>query len=203
MDLITDLSRSNVAVLQIDGITLLVHSQCPYDEHGNPFFPLVHPATIQLLALLNYPRSSEQYIYLGIRHGNTHGLILQSTPSLPKVNWARLQEGLDQHLVDIKSTTFDQKILSSLHGHSAVLTELNAVDVKGIDVFDKEKAIWQGRLGMTNRCVHGLSRATYPNAIPRPSSWPLGSVGRLLAQPKDLHDLSQIQQLLEKNRGFK
>lgn len=195
-DLIRNLSRST-RMLYLDGVTPAMHPQGFFEDQTNLFLPLIHPRTIQLLMLLNYPRTSEQYIYLGMSRSTTHGLLLSSTPGLPKIDWSVLHDGLDLYMRGIELPRTNRDIVTSLQGLSNVLCRLNAMDIKGVDIFDRTNDTWQARLGVSNCIVYGLSRAVFPNRIFSPTSWPLGTVGCLLVHPQELYDVLQIRALME------
>ncbi|KAF9409904.1 hypothetical protein BGZ94_001823 [Podila epigama] len=196
-DLVMEFARSGVHVLHIDGVTTHVHPQSSLEESSDMFFQLVKANGLQLLTLLNYPRISEQYIYLGKSDVNAYGLVLNATYGRPYLDWLELRLGLDRYLEGIQATRLGHDIRSCLEGLTGVLTRLNAYDIKEIDVFDGRTNSWQGRFGVAGCVVYGLSEIVFPNNIFTPFALSCGTLRRLILRSQCADDIWNHLQLVD------
>ncbi|KAG0085843.1 hypothetical protein BGZ92_008658 [Podila epicladia] len=90
--LCVDVARTKAAVLNVDGVTLESHPQGYIDYTLNLFADKVVPESeLQLITLVNYPRSEEQCLHLG-------KFSLQTTVSStrPAHDWVELKADLDK-----------------------------------------------------------------------------------------------------------
>lgn len=104
-DLCIDLARSKAVVLDVDGVTLESHPQGYVHYALNLFADKVIPDSgLQLITLVNYPRSQEQCLHLG-----KFSLQTKISTSLPSRSWVELKNDLENfnNLVSLARTTPD------------------------------------------------------------------------------------------------
>ncbi|KAI9237481.1 MAG: hypothetical protein BYD32DRAFT_416353 [Podila humilis] len=198
--LVLGLSHTRINILQIDGVTPSVHPQGCFEDQSDVFLSSIRRGTIQLLSLLNYPRTSAQYVYL-ILSDVTHGLLLHTSQGLPRIDWSRLHDSMKTYTSDFHQLKDDYDFRARLHNLSKVLHQHYATSIEGIDIFGGPRRMfqgntWQGRLGVSNCVVYGLSRAIFPNKV-FSSPWLLRNAMCLLVRLHDLHSVLPLHALTE------
>ncbi|KAG0352070.1 hypothetical protein BG005_008445 [Podila minutissima] len=123
-DLCVDVAGTKAAVLDVDGVTLDSHPQGYIDYTLNLFADKVAPESgLQLITLVNYPRSQAQCLHFG-------RFSLQTTVSPTRLahNWVELKTDLDKFgkmvslaakASDCHRATEKLKVTLNKHGYSA------------------------------------------------------------------------------------
>ncbi|KAG0100295.1 hypothetical protein BGZ93_002867, partial [Podila epicladia] len=187
-------SASGIKVLRLHGVGYDVHSLATLDERADLFHRLVISCPLQMLILSHYPRHYEEYVYLGRKEVHSHGVLLNNRLKSTVIDWLQLRSGLDQFRNQIELAS-QQNTALYMNVLTGILTHLDAVDIKGIDVF--HGSTWQGRLGVTECEVHGLSEVVFPNKIFRPESIPFATLRRVIHRLEACADASQIFNLMD------
>lgn len=156
--ILTLLADSRIAVLEMDGITLAEHSQSHSGSQSDMFVQAIGSSTLQHVTLLNYPQSSERYIYSGRADASVHRLWIELSPKRSDVSWLGLRDTVDKYLD--KSTRSTSAKLSESDSR---LDPYIISDLKGIDIFDLERKTWKGRLGIKDNVLIGYVEAVAPH----------------------------------------
>ncbi|KAF9215090.1 hypothetical protein BGZ59_002292 [Podila verticillata] len=200
-DVLSLMARSGVAALQLDGLTskTRVHN---FENEEDLFVEAIGFSVLQLAALLNYPQSSEQYVYLGQSGSDVYGLQLRRSVELPHFDWLNMRIALDRELsriTDKKNISFVEPSLKDFFCQLVFETDL---DVRGVDLFDSKTRMWQGRLGVKDDVVIGLSDTIVPSSKLCTSILEYGTLRALRLKTEDTVDIPYLCSLIELNPGL-
>lgn len=192
-------SRSGIRVLRLHGIGYDVHSLTTLADREDLFHRSVMASSLQMLVLSNYCRQSEDYVYLG-QAGPTevgaHGVLLDGRSKSMVIDWQLLRSGLNRFREQIESA-FQQDIELRLNMLAGVLAHLNAVGVKGIDIFHGN--FWQGRVGVAECAPSGISEVVLPNEIFRLDCMPPDTLRRIIFRLEPPTGVTQILNLMDRH----
>ncbi|KFH73479.1 hypothetical protein MVEG_00695 [Podila verticillata NRRL 6337] len=200
-DVLSLMARSGVAALQLDGLTskTRVHN---FENEEDLFVEAIGFSVLQLAALLNYPQSSEQYVYLGRTGSDVYGLQLSRSVELPHFDWLNMRIALDRGLTritDKKNISFVKPSLKDFFRQLVFETDLN---VRGVDLFDRKTRMWQGRLGVKDDVVIGPSDTIAPSSKFCTSILEYGTLRALRLKTEDAVDIPYLCSLIELNPGL-
>ncbi|KAI9231416.1 MAG: hypothetical protein BYD32DRAFT_430865 [Podila humilis] len=189
-------SRSGIKVLRLQGIDYDVHSSVTRMNREDIFHRPVMSSSLPMLVLTNYGCRSEDYVYLGQTTSGEVGVLLNSRPKSMAIDWQQLRIGLNLFRESIESHG-QLDIELGLNRLTEVLTHLNAVGVKGIDIFHKNR--WQGRFGVTECVASGLSDMALPNEIFSVRSISPGTLRRIIHRLETPAGVAQILDLIDRH----
>lgn len=138
-ELCLDIAKSNTLVLEIDGITLDTHPQghCQYKAN---FFAheIIADTKIELVTLLNYPRSQEQCIFV-----DSIELRLMVPVVRPDHSWVDLRLDLQKFREGVtKARTTTECKEATIHLQS-ILRQRGFSDIQSVTIYNKT---WDGAL---------------------------------------------------------
>ncbi|KAG0335859.1 hypothetical protein BG000_007172 [Podila horticola] len=195
-------AHSGVSVLQLDGLTskARIHN---FENEEDLFVDIVGSSTLQPVTLLNYPRLSEQYLYLGRADSDVFGLQLSRPAELRHFDWFNmrmtLERGLDRITGKMTRTSLIQPSLQEIFHQLVIEKDLS---VRGIDLFEPESKMWQGRLGVQGSVVFGLSDTIAPSTMLCQSLLEYGTLRSLRLTTQDSVDIPYLFSLIELNPGL-
>ncbi|KAF9329594.1 hypothetical protein BG006_007355, partial [Podila minutissima] len=192
------MAHSGVVALQLDGLTskARIHNS---ENEEDMFVDTVGSSKLQLVTLLNYPQPSEQYLYLGKAGSDAFGLQLSLPAELPHFDWFNLRMTLERGLARIGKKTRTSLIQPSLQEGFRQLVLEKDLNIRGIDLFEPESKMWQGRLGMQRGVVIGLSDTTAPSKMICRSLLEYGTLRALRLRTQDSVDIPYLHSLIELN----
>ncbi|KAG0033878.1 hypothetical protein BGZ81_007053 [Podila clonocystis] len=195
------MAYSGVAVLHLDNLTSKAHIH-DFENEEDLFVNTIGSSTLLLVSLLNYPRPSEQYLYLGRAGSNIYGLQLNRTAELPFFDWFNMRIELERGLASITNrrihTPHFKPNLKEVFRQVVFEEDL---DVRGVDLFDPEIKMWQGRLGVQEGVLIGLSDAIAPSTMLFRTLLEYGTL-RALRLRTDSIDIPHLCSLIEFNPGL-
>lgn len=183
-----------IKVLRLHGVGEDVHSLATLEERADLFHRLVMSCSLQMLVLSHYPRHFEEYVYLGRKEVHSHGVLLNNGLKSAVIDWQQLRTGLDEFRNQIELAN-QQNTALYMNVLTGILTRLDAVDIKGIDLFHGNT--WQGRLGVTECVVYGFSEVVFPSKIFRPEGIPFQTLRHVIHRLEASADPSQIFYLMD------
>ncbi|KAG0037788.1 hypothetical protein BGZ82_001795 [Podila clonocystis] len=195
------MAHSGVAILQVDNITskARIHN---FENEEDQFVNTIGSGTLLLVSLLNYPRPSEQYLYLGRAGSTIYGLQLNRTVELPFFDWFNMRIALERGLASITNrrthTPHFEPNLKEVFRQ--VVFEKN-LDARGVDLFDPESMMWQGRLGVQDGVLIGLSDTIAPSTILCLTLLEYGTLRALRLRTRSV-DIPYLCSLIESNPGL-
>lgn len=200
-DVLSLMAHSGVTALQLDGLTskTRVHN---FENEEDLFVEAIGFSALHFAALLNYPQPSEQYVYLGRAIADVYGLPLSRSVELPHFDWLNMRIALERRLAritDKKNTSLVEPSLKEIFRQLVFEPDLN---VRGVDLFDRETRMLQGRLGVQDDVVIGLSDTIVPSTMLRPSILKYGTLRALRLKTEDSVDIPYLRSLIELNPGL-
>ncbi|KAF9293551.1 hypothetical protein BGZ74_011653 [Mortierella antarctica] len=173
-----------------------------FENEEDLFVDTVGSSTLQLVTLLNYPQPSEQYLCLGRTGSDVFGLQLSLPAELPHFDWFNMRMTLERGLARIGKKTHMSLIQPSLQEVFRQLVLEKDLNVRGIDLFEPESKMWQGRLGVQRGVVIGLSDTIAPSKMIRRSLLEYGTLRALRLRTQDSVDIPYLHSLIELNPGL-
>lgn len=195
-NMVISASRRGIKVLRLRGIDYDVHSSATLMNREDIFHRPVMSSALPMLVLTNYGCRSEDYVYLGQTTPTEVGVLLNSRPNGMVIDWLQLRNGLIQFREGIEPDG-QLDITLGLNRLTEVLAHLNAVGVKGIDIFHYDR--WQGRFGVTECVASGISDMALPNEIFRLERIPPGTLRRIIHRLETPADVAQILDLMDRH----
>ncbi|KAF9332222.1 hypothetical protein BG006_004910 [Podila minutissima] len=143
-DLCDDIAKTKAVVLDIDGITPLIHPQGYVQYTLNLFADRVGPKTgLQFITLLNYPQPQEQCIYIG-----NFSLQSRLSPARSAHSWVELRTDLEKfgNIVsdaeepsECVTATQELRLVQEKHGLPEITSVAIYNEKKWAAVFDVEE----------------------------------------------------------------
>lgn len=200
-DVLSLMAHSGVVALHLDGLTskTRVHN---FENEEDLFVEAIGFSVLQFAALLNYPQSSEQYVYLGRAGSDVYGLQLSRSVKLPHFDWLNMRIALERGLTMITDKKSPSFVEPSPKDIFRLLVFETALNVRGVDLFDRKTRMWQGRLGVKDDVVIGLSDTIIPNSKFCTSILEYGTLRALRLKTEDSVDIPYLCSLIELNPGL-
>ncbi|KAG0031945.1 hypothetical protein BGZ82_006738 [Podila clonocystis] len=198
-EILQRIGNAGTVVLEIDGVTLDAHPQSPFRYGDDIFAQLIGSSTVKFIALNNYPRRSEQYLYLGECGFYLYGFHFVRKSRRTDFAWLELRKILD--LIMEKLTASDAKEIDiGLSELTNAFVQYEGSDLKAVDIYDTEKStMWQGSFRVKRNSVTGLQDAIYPSILPK-RILENGTLRRLLVRSEALYDQSVLRRLMDANQ---
>ncbi|KAG0025765.1 hypothetical protein BGZ81_006853 [Podila clonocystis] len=198
-EILRRIGNVGTVVLEIDGVTLDSHPQSPFRYGDDIFAQLIGSSTVKFIALNNYPRRSEQYLYLGECGFYLYGFHFVRKSRRTDFAWLELRKTLD--LIMEKLTASDaNEIDIGLSELTNAFVQYEGSDLKAVDIYDTERStMWQGSFRVKCNSVNGLQDAIYPSILPK-RILENGTLRRLLVCSEALYDQSVLRRLMDANQ---
>ncbi|KAG0017194.1 hypothetical protein BGZ81_010856 [Podila clonocystis] len=212
---ICDFARCGVSVLEIDGVTPIMHPQNCIEYTNDLVVSLIKRSAmsytngIQVLTLLNYPRPKEQYSYLARTHDYIYGLRHTRPFCMPSIGWNAFRQSLYtfENAVHGKVFTTSKGSLRIALELQALLAESGLKRITTIDFYNRQ--LWRDTFDVTEGIfldvqLHpsrddGFSEAQMHEVF---SAFALTSAQSLTMDTRDaVFDLN-LNQFIQKNQYF-
>ncbi|KAG0099263.1 hypothetical protein BGZ93_008396 [Podila epicladia] len=198
-EILRRIGNIGTVILEIDGVTFDAHPQSPFRYGVDIFAQLFGSNCVKFIALNNFPRRSEQYVYLGECGFYTYGFHFVRKSRKSDFAWLELRKTLD--LIMEKLTSNDVKDNDiGLSEFTKVFSEYEGSDLKSVDIYDTDSTtMWQGSFKVKRNTVTGLREAIHPSILPR-RILENGTLRRLLVRSEALYDQSVLRRLMDANQ---
>lgn len=198
-EILRRIGNVGTVVLEVDGVTFDTHPQSPFRYGVDIFAQLIGSNGVKFIALNNYPRRSEQYVYLGECGFYLYGFHFVRKSRRSDFAWLELRKTLD--LVMEKLTSKDVKDNDiGLSEFKKVFAEYEGSDLKSVDIYDTDNStMWQGSFKVKHNTVTGLRDAIHPSILPK-RILENGTIRRLLVRSEALYDQSVLRRLMDANQ---
>ncbi|KAI9241319.1 MAG: hypothetical protein BYD32DRAFT_406098 [Podila humilis] len=191
--------KTGTVVLEIDGVTLDAHPQSPFRYGIDVFAQLLQSNNVKYIALNNYPRRLEQYLYIGESGFFKYGFRFVRKSRRSDFAWLELRKCLDLIMEKLTADNVRDNDIG-LRELAKALSQYEGSDLKSIDIFDTEKNImWQGSFRVKHNTVTGLQDAVHPSILPQ-RILEGGTLRRLLVRSEALYDHSVLRRLMDANQ---
>ncbi|KAG0342746.1 hypothetical protein BG000_001606 [Podila horticola] len=195
MGIIQGIVRAGVRALH-------VHWTCPEFVVRGPLE--LNSRDDKLIVLHEYPRPRDTYILCSIRtrENGTIGLLLQQLVNLPDIDWKGLSSDLLDGIRHIRALGGKPGMVDHVREHLTLKIGRHralAPYVAGIDLFDEEKRVWRGRLGVEKGVVYGLAGDVVPSTFFHSEWQEHGTLRHLVLDIYNTDDVAQMLSLMAIN----